>query len=89
MIVFYKCRRCCTDYQKASCPSRKKGQDILNWMEIDVRPSVSKAHRSLSPFCNCKEVDLALPVDKSGEKPIGADIDGPIPPPPTEGWKPL
>lgn len=41
---------------------RRKGEDIVAWIEGVVRPGMGAAHAKLSPLCLAQKCDLMLPI---------------------------
>lgn len=52
---------------------RRKGEDIVAWMETAVRPAMGEAHKRDAPFCTAPTVDLKLPMPE-GTAGIGMPV---------------
>lgn len=49
------------------CRFRDRGEDIVQWMDTAVRPSISDRHRVVSPFCDCDKADIMLPITEAAD----------------------
>lgn len=61
----FECRyRCRCGERSFRVRYRRKGEDLIAWMEGVVRPGMTEAHARLSPLCASPHADLMMPVSE-------------------------
>lgn len=67
MFVLFHCPTCKTK-GKVKVAERAIAVDIRLWLDRCVMSQVKIIHNIMSPKCLAEKVDLALPVDKDGDR---------------------